>query len=204
MQLHKYHARFAGCLMAAALVTLFPACKPLAHSKATPVADAHLQSFVADKEQQSRELFRADGSEMPALMKDYFQSVARSDWRSASNLFEKMSARRAPADGGTPDRPYQIAAWQPVAETSVAAELLMVGDGKFARAFGQGIIDSLPAGCVYFGGTDPGRFLVTALMTSHRRVDPFFVVTQYQLADGTYLAYLRSMFEGKHNTPSTD
>src|SRR5215218_3881137 len=64
MQLHKYHPRFAGCLLAAALVTLFPACKPQGNSKATPVIDAHLQSFFADKEQQARELSRADGSEM--------------------------------------------------------------------------------------------------------------------------------------------
>jgi hypothetical protein len=190
--------------MAAALVTLFPACKPQANSKATPVIDAHLQSFFADKEQQARELSRADGSGMPALMKDYFQAVARSDWRSARNIFEKMSDRRAPADSGTQDRRYQTAAWQPIAETAVASELLMLGDGKFARAFGQGIIDSLPPGCVYFGGTDPGRFLVTALMKSHRQGDPFFVLTQNQFADGTYLTYLKSMFEGKLYTPSMD
>ena len=65
MQLHKYRPRFAGCLMAAALITLFPACKPLAHSKATPVVDAHLQSFFADKEQQARNVkARANGPGM--------------------------------------------------------------------------------------------------------------------------------------------
>jgi hypothetical protein len=41
-------------------------------------------------------------------------------------------------------------------------------------------------------------------MKSHRQGDPFFVVTQNQFADGTYLTYLRSMFEGKLYTPSTD
>ena len=190
--------------MAAALVTLFPACNRQGNYKVPPVTDAHLQSFFADKEQQARELSRTDGSEMPALMKDYFEAVARSDGRSLSNTYEKMSGRRTPANGGTPDRQYQTAAWQPVAETYTTWEMLNTGDEKFPRAFGQGIIDSLPAGCVYFGGTDPGRFLVTALMKSHRQGDPFFVVTQNQLADGTYLTYLQSMFEGKLYTPSME
>ncbi len=199
MQLYKLRPRFAGRLFATVLVALFSVCR--AASPPTSAA-ASLRPFFSSKEQQARELSEQDPGQMPALMVEYFEAVARSDWRSLSNAYEKMSLRRAPADGRNPDRQYQTAAWQTVMETSVAWEKLVAGDGKFARAFGQGIIDSLPAGCVYFGGTDPGRFFVTALIKSHQQADPFFVVTQNQLADGTYLTYLRSMFDGKLHTPS--
>jgi hypothetical protein len=62
------------------------------------------------------------------------------------------------------------------------------------RRFGRDIIDSIPTNSIYFGGTDPGRFLISAFSESHRDGRPFFTVTQNQLVDGTYLDYLRGMY----------
>ncbi len=75
---------------------------------------------------------------------------------------------------------------------------------KYAIAFGNDIIKSIPAGSIYFGGTDPGRFAVTALMESHSNGKPFFMLSQNPLADGTYLKYLRSMYAGKIYTPTDE
>src|ERR1019366_6811363 len=55
---------------------------------------------------------------------------------------------------------------------------------------------------IYFGGTDPGRFIVTAMCKSQPDADPFFTLTQNALADGTYLDYLRSMYGGKIYVPT--
>jgi hypothetical protein len=51
-----------------------------------------------------------------------------------------------------------------------------VGD-KHATAVGEDIIRSIPPRSVYFGGTDWGRFLVTALSTSQIKANPFFTIT---------------------------
>ena len=52
---------------------------------------------------------------------------------------------------------------------------------KYAIAFGNDIIQSIPDGSIYFGGTDPGRFVVTALMESHADGKPFFTLSQNPL-----------------------
>jgi hypothetical protein len=81
--------------------------------------------------------------------------------------------------------------------------LFPTGD-KYAIAFGNDIIQSIPAGSIYFGGTDPGRFVVTALMESHGAGKPFFVLSQNPLADATYLNYLLAMYGGKIYTPTDE
>ena len=89
-------------------------------------------------------------------------------------------------------------------ETYGAIEDFAGGEDKYCVAFGRDIIDSIPPGSIYFGGTDPGRFLVTALCKSQVNADPFFTVTQNALADGGYLAYLRGMYGEKIYVPTAD
>lgn len=72
---------------------------------------------------------------------------------------------------------------------------------KHFVALGQNIIHSIPAGSIYFGGSDPGRWAVTSLQTSHVNGDPFFTLTQNAMADFSYLEYLRSMYGAKIYIP---
>jgi hypothetical protein len=62
----------------------------------------------------------------------------------------------------------------------------------------------IPAGSIYFGGTDPGRFVVTALSESHAEGRSFFTVTQNQLADARYLKYLRRMYGSRLAFPDDE
>jgi len=81
-----------------------------------------------------------------------------------------------------------------IMEVYGALDGFVTGDEKYSTAFGRDIIASIPPGSIYFGGTDPGRFIVTAMCKSQPDADPFFTLTQNALADGTYLDYLRSMY----------
>ena len=83
-----------------------------------------------------------------------------------------------------------------------AFEGFMTGDEKYASKFGREIIDSIPPGSIYFGGTEPGRFIVTAMCKSQPDGDPFFTLTQNWLADGCYLDYLRSTYGNKIYIPT--
>jgi hypothetical protein len=62
---------------------------------------------------------------------------------------------------------------------------------------------SVPRGAIYFGATDFGRGLPTALSKSHENGDPFFTLTQNALADGRYLVYLREIYGRTNYMPST-
>ena len=60
-------------------------------------------------------------------------------------------------------------------------------------------------GSIYFAGTDPGRYLVTALSKSHVNADPFFTVTQNALADSrSYLRYLHGMYGSRLYIPTEE
>ena len=84
--------------------------------------------------------------------------------------------------------------WQPVLEISMAYDHVVNCEPKYTQIAVDGIINSIPAGSIYFGGTDPGRALPTAFCKSHVDADPFYTLTQNALADWSYLEYLRNTY----------
>ena len=74
----------------------------------------------------------------------------------------------------------------------------------FRKTYIDGIVESIPKGSIYFGGTDAGRFLITAGCDSHEKGNPFFTITQNALADLNYLNYMRDIYGKKILIPSSD
>ena len=64
------------------------------------------------------------------------------------------------------------------------------------------ILNSMPSGSIYFGGTDPGRFVVT--MMNEVEGSNLFCITQNALADNNYLSYLRYFYGKRLRLPSDD
>jgi hypothetical protein len=95
--------------------------------------------------------------------------------------------------------------WAAVNEIGAALEEFAAGEEEYAVTFARDIIASIPPGSIYFGGTDPGRFLVTALSHSHVNADPFFTITQNALVDfRSYLRYVRGMYGGRIYIPTQE
>jgi len=91
-----------------------------------------------------------------------------------------------------------------VLEICLAYNHVVNCDPKYTELLANGIINSIPAGSIYFGGTDPGRGVPTAFCKSHADADPFFTLTQNALADSTYLDYLRAMYGARIYTPTAE
>ena len=163
-----------------------------------PEVAARLKSFVAEKEAQAN----AATNKMPSEFQAFFAVAAKGDWLAVSNMFAEFRKHAGQYEhSGKTDERLRGTAWQAVLETWGALDAFGEGDEKYSMAFGTNIIASIPAGSIYFGGTDPGRFLVTAMCKSQVDADPFFVLTQNALADATYLEYLRGMYGAKIYTP---
>lgn len=187
--------------------------------------DPDFARFVTAKRAQAQELADAQTNTVPGTVWKYFDAVERNDWRSATNLFERLQRQGRGYSGSTPQTLTLSSAlqglrqlfgfgagsapglntevWSPIHEVSGAYGVFHDWDSKWLRRFGRDIIESIPNGSIYFGGTDPGRFAITALSESHRKGQPFFTLTQNALADGTYLDYLRTMY-GQLNLPTPD
>ena len=173
----------------------------LFQSLKNPEVVAQLKSFVAEKEEQAN----ASTNKMPGDFRRFFAAADRGDWLVVSNMFYGLGRRNGHFEGvGKPEWQLRGTPWQAVAEIWGGFAAFGEGDEKYSAAYASDIIDSIPPGSVYFGGTDPGRFLITAMCKSQVNADPFFVLTQNALADGTYLDYLRSMYGDKIYIPTSE
>lgn len=162
---------------------------------------AQLKHFVAEKEAQANAAAVAEGKELPPEFKEFFAAAAKGDWQTVTNSFGHV-ARQVMSQNKVEYQRLHGAWWQPAMEVCGAFEQFTGGDEKYVVAFAQDIIKSIPPGSIYFGGTDPGRFLVTALSKSHVDADPFFTLTQNALADNTYINYQRSMYGSRIAIPT--
>jgi len=166
-----------------------------------PEVVAQLKMFAAVKETQAN----AATNRMPAEFKAFFAAAEKSDWLTMSNLFQTLLKRTGQISTTEPvDLSLRGAQWEIVKEIWGAFDAFFVGDKKYSASFGQDIIESIPPGSIYFGGTDPGRFIVSALCKSQALADPFFTLTQNALLDSSYLDYLRSIYGGKIYVPTDE
>jgi hypothetical protein len=161
-----------------------------------PELQRQFKSFTEEKESQARSLAAAGGKKLPSKAEELFWAVENGDWETATNDFAEMKQRV-----DTENSLYG-SWWQPVLEVYGAAEQFALGDERYAAAYGNDIIQSIPDGSIYFGATDPGRFIVTAMEKSQINGDPFFLLSQNPLIDNSYLDYLRSMHGNKIYIPT--
>jgi hypothetical protein len=164
-----------------------------------PELAARLKSFVAEKEAQAN----GATNKMPSEFQAFFAVAAKGDWPAVSNAFIELRKHAGPYEhSGKADERWRGTAWQAVVETWGALDAFGEGDEEYTMVFGTNVIASIPAGSIYFGGTDAGRFIVTALQKSQVQADPFFTLTQGSLPDAGYLEYLRGMYGAKIYTPT--
>jgi hypothetical protein len=174
---------------------------------AATALDRDLARFVTTKETQARKFAESQTNKVPSITWSFFDAVRVDDWETATNLAARLHHASGRYLGFRPDSvsaSLQTPIWQTISETLGAYELFHDWDNKWLHRFGREIIESIPKGSIYFGGTDPGRFVISALSESHVEGRPFFTVTQNQLADSTYLDYLRQMYGGKIAIPTVE
>jgi hypothetical protein len=160
-------------------------------------------AFCAGKEQQVKQLAAQLKAEVLPTALDYFEAARKGDWMQAFDLYREVKEFLHNPAASENQKTLDATARAAALEVQLALEQFIEGEPKYALAFGNDIVKSLPRGSIYFGGTDPGRGLVTALCASHEKADPCFTLTQNALADAGYLTYLRTMYGGKIYTPTS-
>ncbi|MDB6121057.1 MAG: Regulatory protein BlaR1 [Pedosphaera sp.] len=168
--------------------------------------DLDMARFVTAKRAQAKDLAGTQTNKVPPIVWSFFDAVRVDDWETATNLAARVDniGRYAGINADSLSPALQTAIWPVISETIGTYEQFHKWDNKLLHRFGSNIIASIPKGSVYFGGTDSGRFVISALSESHRDGRPFFTFTQNQLADGRYLEYLRTMYGRKLYIPSME
>lgn len=182
--------------------------------------DPDMARVVAEKRVLAKEMASVETNRVPSKVWKFFDLIERNDWQQASNVFEDLRRQNHSytpppptgfwslvgrlIDNSAPPSALNDAFWCPVHEARGIAGCFQEWDGQLLHRFGRDIIDSIPANSIYFGGTDAGRFVITALSQSHREGRPFFTLTQNALADAHYLEYLRKIYGSRIRIPTTD
>lgn len=169
--------------------------------------DPDLERFVGSKLAEARAAAEVQTNKVPSFVWSFFNAIRVDDWETATNIarrLEAASGRYSSSNHETMSPALQSAIWPSISESIGAYEEFHSWDNKWLHRFGTNIIDSIPRGNIYFGGTDPGRFIISALADSQRDGRPFFILTQNQLADSAYLDYLRDIYGRKLYVPTTD
>ncbi|HEY1169942.1 MAG TPA: hypothetical protein VGH19_01115 [Verrucomicrobiae bacterium] len=168
-----------------------------------PENEPQIKAFFNAKEAQARQLVSMEKKELPPEIWPYFEAGKKGDWATVTNLYGKMASRSHQFDGNKSyDERMLTMAWNPINETDRFYLQCTQPDSNLVLKFGEEVMRLIPPGSIYFGDTDTGRFVPTALCRDHAKGDPFFVITQHAMADGLYLAYLRTMFEPRIYIPT--
>jgi len=157
---------------------------------------AQLETFSKQKEKQSEILAAAAGETISPEFRRFFDAATRGDWQTVTNMFESFKQRHPQYSHAHQhaDVSLRTSFWAPVLEICLAYDNVILGEPAYTQMAVDDILQSIPTGGIYFGGTDPGRGLPTAFCKSHVDADPFYTLTQNALADGTYLEYLRKTY----------
>ncbi|MEO5801895.1 MAG: tetratricopeptide repeat protein [Verrucomicrobiota bacterium] len=163
-----------------------------------------VQNFFVTKEKQAHDLAQKDGKKFLAEVQSFFNAGIKANWRKMNNIYWDLRKRSYQFEGTSNDERLAVTYWQCINESYCAYEQVASGEPKYVQAMVDDVISSIPTGSIYFGGTDPGRFLISAFSKSHVKGDPFFTLTPNALADGLYLQYLSNMYGGKIYTPTPE
>jgi hypothetical protein len=170
--------------------------------------DADLGQFLYDKQQQIDNFSATITNQLPRIIWRFYDAARREDWDTASNVFNQINAASRRYAQGTNDEAVTPVLgtfiWPPLSESYGACEQFHLWNNRWLHRYGREIIGSIPPGSIYFGGTDPGRFVISALCESQVEGKPFFTLTQNQLADPAYLDYLRAMYGRKIKIPTVE
>jgi tetratricopeptide (TPR) repeat protein len=169
---------------------------------------ARLKTFSVAKEKQSQSLAAKVRQEISPEFRAFFDAAKTGNGQAVTNMFESFSPRHSlyqqqKKDGADhPDTSMAVNYWWPVLEIVDAYDAVLNGEPKYTQKLADEIINSIPAGSIYFGGNTEAHSLPVAFCKSHAAADPFFILTQNALADESYLEYLRDTYSPTIYTPT--
>lgn len=151
---------------------------------------ATVRKFGTARHKLAQDLSARLSLPLPSEAGTFFHAAITGNWEAVSNHFPLV---KEPGGYERAIPQLQNELWAPIHETLGLWEV-WIGwkeDSALLTMFGDSILSSMPKGSIYFGGTDCGRFVITA-MNATREPPTVFCITQNALADNTYAAHLRA------------
>ena len=155
----------------------------------TAANDPRLLTFATQKWHQVESFSAKSDVPIPDGTRAFFKFALVGDWAGASNQFAKILPRVGPNEAHVHDPAFSNALWVPMHEMFGAFGCFQQFTPAMLKQYADGILGSMTSNSIYFGGTSPGRFVITAVRDAANAPD-VMVITQNGLADSRYIDYL--------------
>jgi hypothetical protein len=188
-------------IISAAVLPLLAGCSNKTDEAGASAVDPRLKIFAEQKHRQTEQLAARLHIAVPKEFRQFFQAAEAGNFRAVDQY--DGDCRRADSPAASAAQPnMQTALFVPFQETLAAYQDFHLLDAPLLQKFADGILQSIPSDSIYFGGTDPGRFIITAVRdTAH--APNIIVLTQNVLADTRYMDYLRLVDGQRLTLPTT-
>ena len=159
-------------------------------ANAAPDFGQMVKDFSARRHALAQDLSTRLNLPLPPEAEAFFQAAATGPWDAVSNAIAALR----PQSAQTTHSGLVNELWAPIHEAWGAWEVWhgWQENSELLALFYEPVMASMPAGSIYFGGTDSGRFVITAA-NELRDPPPVLCLTQNALADNTYMAHLRAV-----------
>lgn len=192
----------------------------LACRHATTDVDPRLKPFATQKHHQTEDLAAKLHLEVQSDVREFYRVAEAGDWDAVSNVYARIQ-RHNGLTNSVWCLPDTTVLSVPIHETYSAYATFVHWDRKLLEEYANGILQAIPPGSVYFGGTDPGRFVITVFRDVLKAPDicvitPKFLRIQYGPAmagnlspvgsvdmGSGYLDYLQLLDGERLSLPST-
>jgi hypothetical protein len=212
-------AKWTGILLGAVFMVSLPsmadkgadgeALKSSAQPGKTVIAEQKtadvLSKFIVNKNKQIREIVSRHKIIVSPRIAAFVQAMQKGEsWKDVSAIFKDIQSRSGQYKQGTRDLRIHNILWSgPVLEMGGAYEIFKKWNPALLDLYATELISVIPDGSVYFGGTDPGRFVITAYLSA-RENSKTIIMTQNALADNTYMDYLHTAYDDRMTLPTGD
>jgi hypothetical protein len=161
-----------------------------------------LQRFIAEKKAFALAAAQTDGKALLPEFQSLFAAADDGDCEAVRGIYTGLHQRLTQRDRTIIEEYEAGTRWSVVFEVASVLGYFGAADEKYSVAFGRDTIASIAPGSIYFGGTDAGRWVITALANSHVNGDPFFTLTQNGMASLSYMRYVRAMYANRIYVPT--
>ena len=140
--------------------------------------DPLLQAFATQKHQQTQDLAANRHLEVQPDVHEFYRVAEAGDWNAVSNVYARIQRSNGQTNRALclPDANILSV---PLHETYGAYSTFIHWNRTLLEEYAKGILQSIPPGSVYFGGTDPGRFVITAFRDVLKVPDIFVVSPKF-------------------------
>lgn len=161
-----------------------------------------MAAFAAERRTAMTEAADREEIAVPSDYDELLTAIEAGDWPSAANRFEQIKVQMGQHKDGPSDSAAYKALWQYVLEAAGAFEQAALWTPELLHLYAEEVMGAIPPGAVYFGGTAAGRFVITAYRTVLNR--PFHVIAQIELAEPSYMDFLRDTVGQELDLPSPE